>query len=214
MAVYRFRLCFEEDEEVVRIMDVRSSQTLEDFHFAILKAIEFDQKHNALFYISDDTWKKHDKYVFLPEAGMEETPLFSTTRLSALINDPHQKLLYVYDLNEQWTLMVELITISMKEDTKSTYPLVVRSENKAPKQYKIQRKVGGDLEEDEFDYLTKNLLGGEIAKEMMGEHLDDGETDGMDEEGDESSDDNGDNGDEDSGDNLFGGDSYDDDDYS
>ena len=118
--------------------------------------------------------------------------MFSSSRLSALINDPHQKLLYIYDLSEQWTFMVELIGITIKEDPKRDYPFLARSESKAPKQYKIQRKVGEDLEDDEFEYLTKNLLSGEIAEEMMGEHLDVGETDDMDEEnidGDDSSDD-------------------------
>lgn len=192
MALYRFKICFEEDEEVVRVIEIRSNQTIEDLHFAILKSIDFDTQHNALLYISDDYWKKHEKYIFLPAAGMEEVTMFSSTRLSALINDPHQKLLYIYDLSEQWTFMVELIGITIKEDPKRDYPFLARSESKAPKQYKIQRKVGEDLEDDEFEYLTKNLLSGEIAEEMMGEHLDVGETDDMDEEnidGDDSSDD-------------------------
>ncbi len=191
MALYRFKICFEEDEEVIRIIEIRSGQTIEDLHFAILKSINFDTQHNAIVYISDDYWKKHEKYIFLPEEGTEEVTMFSSTRLSSLINDPHQKLLYVYDLSEQWTFMIELIGITMKEDPKKEYPFLARSEAKAPKQYKIQHKVGGDLEDDEFEDLTKNLLSGEIAKEMMGAHLDEGETDGMDEEsidGEESND--------------------------
>ncbi|MDX5321774.1 MAG: plasmid pRiA4b ORF-3 family protein [Bacteroidota bacterium] len=199
MAIYRFKVCFEEDEEIVRVIEIKSNQTIEDLHFAILKSIEFDSKHNALLYISDDYWKKHDKYIFLPEAGMEEVPMFSVKKLSSLINDPHQKLLYIYDLSEQWVFLVELIGISMTEDAKKDYPYVVRSENKAPKQYKTQAKVGGDLEEDELDYLTKNLLSGEIAEEMLGQHLDEGETDEMDEEGEDQ-----DN--EDQEDEFFGGD--------
>lgn len=206
MAIYRFKVCFEEDDEIIRVIEVRSGQTLEDLHFAILKSIEFDTRHNALFYISDDYWKKHDKFIFLPEPGMEETTMFSSTRLSSLINDPHQKLLYIYDLSEQWVLMVELVGITMNEDPKKTYPMVVRSESKPPKQYKTQKKVGGaDLaEEDEFDYLTKNLLGGEIAEEMLGEHLDDGETDDMGEETIEGGEDAAEDEEEDNTEDLFG----------
>jgi len=195
MALYRFKICFEEDEEVIRIIEIRSGQTIEDLHFAILKSINFDTQHNALMYISDDYWKKHEKYIFLPEGGMEEVTMFSSTRLSSLINDPHQKLLYIYDLNEEWTFMIELIGISINEDPKKDYPHLARSESKAPKQYKTQRKIGGDLDDDEFEYLTKNLLSGEIAEEMMGSHLDEGETDDMDEEninGDDSSSDDDD----------------------
>lgn len=192
MAIYRFRICLEEDDEVVRIFEVKSSQNLEDLHFALLKSVDFDNKHNASFYVSDDYWKKGKRYIFLPEPGMEELPLFGVTRLSALINDPHQKLVYVYDHEVEWTFLIELIGITMAEDAKKTYPFLVRSEGKAPKQYKIQRKVGEDLEEDEFSYLTKNLLSGEIAEEMAAVEVDEGETDEMNEEGEEEEDDSDD----------------------
>lgn len=211
MAIYRFKVCFEEDDEIIRVIEVRSGQTLEDLHFAILKSIEFDTRHNALFYISDDYWKKHDKFIFLPDTGMEETTMFSSTRLSTLINDPHQKLLYIYDLSEQWVFMVELVGIAMNEDPKKSYPQVVRSESKPPKQYKTQRKAGADVEDEDFDYLTKNLLGGEIAEVMLGEHLDVGETDDMGEETiagdeieDEVEDEVADEEEEDSTEDLFG----------
>ncbi len=201
MAIYRFKVCFEEDEEVIRIIELRSNQTVEDLHFAILKSVEFDTIHNATLFLSDDYWKKGDQYAFQP-IGNSELPAFSATRLSSLINDPHQKLLYVYDLAHEWVFLVELVGISMKEDPKISYPHVVRTEGKAPKQYKVQRKVGADLEDDEFDYLTKNLLSGEIAQEMMGEHVDEDETEGMDEEGEE--DEENEEGEEDE----FGGDPY------
>ncbi len=189
MAIYRFRICLEEDDEVVRIFEVKSSQNLEDLHFALLKSVDFDNKHNASFYISDDHWKKGKRYIFLPEQGLEELPMFGVTRLSALINDPHQKLVYVYDHEVEWTFLIELIGITMAEDAKKVYPFLLRSEGKAPKQYKIQRKVGEDLEEDEFSYLTKNLLSGEIAEEMAAVEVDEGETDEMNEEGEEEEDD-------------------------
>lgn len=213
MAVYRFRVSFEEDDEVVRIIEIRSNQTVEDFHAAILQSIGFDTRHNAMLYISDDYWKKHDKYLLLPEKGMGDGPLFGTTRLSTIINDPHQKLLYIYDLTEQWTFLVELIGISMQEDSKKTYPFLARQEGKAPKQYKVVKKPGSEItEEEEFDYLTKNLLGGEIAQDMLGEHLDEGETDDMGEEGEEEvlgeeEEEHAEEGEDDAegGDDLFGG---------
>lgn len=196
MAIYRFRIHFEEDDEVVRVFEVKSSQNLEDLHFALLQSVDFDNKHNASFFISDDYWKKGKRYVFLPEPEFEELPLFASTRLSALINDPHQKLLYIYDHVVEWTFLIELIGITMAEDAKKTYPFLVRKEGKGPKQYKVQRKVGEDLEEDEFSYLTKNLISGEIAEEMMGEDLDEGETDDMNEESDGDSVDDSDDSDE------------------
>lgn len=184
MAIYRFKVYFEDDEEVIRVIEIKSNQTLEDLHFAILASVGFDSIHNALFFLSNDYWKRLDAFVMLPEGKWENSPVFSNTKLSKIIYDPHQKLLYVYDLNEEWTFHIEMIGISMNEDATKTYPLCIKSESKAPKQYKAQRKVGADLEDDEFDYLTKNLLGGEIAAEMLGEHLDEGEADDLNEDED------------------------------
>ena len=181
MALFRFRVSFEEDDEVVRIFEMKSSQNLEDMLFAILKFVEFDSRHNASLFLSDDYWKRGREFIFLPEAGKEEVSLFAATRLSTLINDPHQKMVLVYDLEQEWTFLIELIGLSPKEDAKKEYPLLIRGEGKAPKQYRIQRKIGGELEEDEFDYLTKNLLSGEVA-EQMEEKVEDGDTDNLESE--------------------------------
>jgi len=181
MAVFRFRVCFEEDDEVVRIFEMKSSQNLEDMLFAILRFVEFDSIHNASLFLSDDYWKKGREHIFLPEPGKEDISLFAATRLSTLINDPHQKMVLVYDFEAEWTLQIELIGLSPKEDPKKDYPLLVRAEGKAPKQYRIKRKIGEDLEEDEFDYLTKNLLSGEVA-EQMEEQVDEGDTDNLESE--------------------------------
>lgn len=184
MAVYRFKIYFEDDEEILRLIEVRSSQTLMDLHLAYLQSIEFDQIHNSLIWLSNDHWKRGEQFAAM-ELLDKEVPLFSETKLSKIINDPHQKMLYVYDLQQEWSFHIELVGISIKEDSKVSYPLVVKKEGKAPKQYHIQRKVGADLEEDEFEYLTKNLLSGEIADEMLGAHLDEGEADDMDIDGDD-----------------------------
>lgn len=171
MAIYRFKIFFEDDEEIIRVIEIKSNQTMEDLHFAILRSVEFDTKHNAYFYISDDHWKKGEQFVFLPRKEEDEMILFNQKKLSSVINDPHQKLLYIYDLEKEWSFLIELVGISIKEDPKVTYPVCVKTESKPPKQYNITRKVGAELEEDEFDYLTKNLLAGEIAEDMT-EHFD------------------------------------------
>ncbi len=181
MALFRFRVCFEEDDEVVRIVEMKAPQNLEDMFFAILKFVDFDSKHNASLFLSDDYWKKGREYILLPEPGKEDISLFAATRLSTLINDPHQKMVLVYDHEAEWNFLIELIGLSPAEDAKKEYPFLVRKEGKAPKQYRIQRKIGGDLEEDEFDYLTKNLLSGEIKEEMK-EDVEEGDTDHLESE--------------------------------
>ena len=58
MAVYKFRVTFEEYDEVSRDIEIKATQTFEDLHSAILQYIGFESKAMASFYMSDDYWKK------------------------------------------------------------------------------------------------------------------------------------------------------------
>ncbi|MBL7888018.1 MAG: hypothetical protein JNL24_00605, partial [Bacteroidia bacterium] len=61
MAVYRFRVTFEDNEEVYREIEIKSTQNFEDFHNVIVQSIGFDNLHDASFYISDDYFRKGDE---------------------------------------------------------------------------------------------------------------------------------------------------------
>ena len=58
MAILKFRVYFEEDESVYRDVVIRHSQTFKDLHEAILKSYEFDSKHQATFFRSNDHWQR------------------------------------------------------------------------------------------------------------------------------------------------------------
>jgi len=49
MAVYRFRVCLEENEDIYRDIDIRTIQTFEQFHTIIQDSFKFDNKHSASF---------------------------------------------------------------------------------------------------------------------------------------------------------------------
>ena len=102
MAILRFRVYFEEDESVYRDVVIRHSQSFLDFHDAILRAYEFDNKHKATFYRSNDHWlrgreislEKYDKDYKAAPLLMQETTIGSEIR------DPNQKFIYQYDFND------------------------------------------------------------------------------------------------------------------
>ena len=73
MAIYRFKVSFEDYDEVNRIIEIKSTQTFLDFHHCIQESIKFDNKHAASFFVSDDFWRKND-----------EITLFSKTNLISL----------------------------------------------------------------------------------------------------------------------------------
>src|SRR6185436_6461801 len=58
MAILRFRIYWEDDDSVYRDIAIRHTQNFFDLHTAILKCYEFDNKHKATFYRSNDNWQR------------------------------------------------------------------------------------------------------------------------------------------------------------
>ena len=54
MAILKFRVYWEDDDSVYRDVVIRHTQNFADLHSAILKSYEFDNKHKATFYRSND----------------------------------------------------------------------------------------------------------------------------------------------------------------
>lgn len=175
MALYKFKLTFEEYEDISRVIEIKSSQTFLEFHKAILDSIGFDQKQMASFYMSNDTWKKEQEITLedMSDDNDEDSipiPTMKDSRLSMFVNDPHQKIVYVYDFLEMWTMHLELVGIEMKEKAGVKYPVCSKSVGLAPKQYdKVQRF--GLVDDNEFDEITKNYL--DKSDEIPGEISDD-----------------------------------------
>jgi hypothetical protein len=175
MALYKFKLTFEEYEDISRVIEIKSSQTFFEFHKAILDSVGFDQKQMASFYMSNDTWKKEQEITLEDMSDDRDEnsipiPTMKDSRLSMFVNDPHQKIVYVYDFIEMWTMHLELVAIEMKEKSGIKYPLCSKSVGLAPKQYdKVQRF--GLVDENEFDEITKNYL--DKSDEIPGEISDD-----------------------------------------
>ena len=99
MAVLKFRIYFEEDESVYRDVAVKHTQTFEQLHQVILKGYEFDSKHQATFYRSNDNWQR-GREISLEKYDKQykaEPLLMSATTVGSEIKDPNQKFIYVYD---------------------------------------------------------------------------------------------------------------------
>lgn len=159
MAVYRFRVTFEDNEEVYREIDIKSAQHFEDFHNIIVQSIGFDNLHDASFFISDDLWRKGDEIGLQPIDEVEverrkrrELPIkkqMNKCKMASLIDDPHQKFVYVYDPKTSWTFMIELLKILL-DDPKGTFPRCIKSVGEAPKQHKTSTIVAA-VDDDDFD---------------------------------------------------------------
>lgn len=147
MAVYRFKVTFDDNEDVYREIEIKSTQTFEDFHNIIVQSIGFDNMHDASFFISDDYWRKGEEIPLKAAEGMRQ---MNKCKIALLIDDPHQKFVYVYDPKTSWTFLVELLKI-VPDDAKANYPKCAKSVGDAPKQHKPSDIVAPLAEDEDFD---------------------------------------------------------------
>jgi hypothetical protein len=154
MAVLKFRVYLEEDDSVYRDVVVRHTQTFLQLHYGILKAYEFDSKHQATFYRSNDSWQRGKEITLekYDKAYKVEPLLMKNTGIGTEIRDPNQKFIYVYDFAKNWSFLVELINVSKEENDKLDYPAMVKSEGIGPSQYGTKGLVGDKLAEVEEKY--------------------------------------------------------------
>jgi hypothetical protein len=159
MAIYRFRVSFEDYDEVSRDIEIRSNQTFEDFHHAIQSAIGFDASKPASFYMSNDHWMKGREITSreLSEEQATQIPTLRKARLCDFIADPHQKIYYLFDFTAKWTFHAELTKIMKVEEPGADYPRCVKSAGEAPKQYGINQAGPLPVPED-FDPDVDDLL--------------------------------------------------------
>lgn len=149
MALYRFRVTIEDNDDVARDIDIRATHTIHQLQIAILDAMGFDRIHSSLWHKSDDLWRKGKVLAGTEKISVDapDHPL-SKLQLNQLINDPHQKFLFFYDLVNEWVFLVELMKI-IPEDPKCTYPFCSKSSGNSVKQYKIILPPAGFSTEDE-----------------------------------------------------------------
>src|SRR4051794_6303911 len=162
MAILKFRVYFEEDDAVYRDVLIKHTQTFHDLHFAILKAFEFDSKHQATFYRSNDNWQRGREISLAKyDKPYKAQPLLMTeTNIGSEIRDTNQKFIYQYDFQKNWTFLVELINVSKEENARISYPSVSRVEGIGPQQYGTRSLLGDKFADIEEKYdLSKGAEG-------------------------------------------------------
>jgi hypothetical protein len=93
MTILKFRIFFEDDDSIYRDVAIRHTQTFFELHEAILKAFEFDNKHKATFFRSNEHWQQgREISLEVYEKEYKVSPLImSETTIGSEIRDPGQK---------------------------------------------------------------------------------------------------------------------------
>ena len=181
MAILKFRVYWEDDDSIYRDVVIKHTQSFLELHETILKCFEFDNKHHATFYRSNDNWQRGkeitlEKYDKVYKA---EPLIMSESSVGSEIHDPNQKFIYLYDFHKNWTFMLELINVNKEESHKLTYPSCIRSEGMAPSQYGTKGLVNEKLAEIEEKYDLNSVI---LADGYGEEGVEAEETDGEEEE--------------------------------
>ncbi len=190
MAVYRFKVSFEDFEDIYREIEVTSEQTFADFYKAILSSIKFEDRGTASFFMSNDSWKKGVEISNSDKTDRDGKPVAKTDKsfLKSYIADPHQKIYFLIDCESVWAFHIELVKILAAADVKLSYPHVRKVSGDAPSQFKV--KVAPVPEDDEFVDTEVSDENNSVADEIAGENdYDEDDTAALEgEEGEESTD--------------------------
>ncbi len=173
MAVYKFRISFEDYDDITREIEVKSNQSFGDLHKAIHQAIAFDGNSSASFYMSNDYWHKGKEITLRKEDQKnDQVQLMENAILKNFIVDPHQKIYYIFNFEKPWTFHIQLIKIVVNEDPKASYPQTVKSVGEAPKQFG-NLPIITSANNDDLDFLNEMEYGDdEEERDEMG--FDDG----------------------------------------
>ncbi len=152
--IYRFRIVFDNvtEDDIFRDIEIRKSDSLEDFHNTITQSFGFDGTEMASFYVSDDEWNQGEEIsLFNMIEGTEVVKLMNEILLEDVLNEGKTKLIYVYDFFNMWTFLIELGEIA-EESEGTDYPNLMFVHGQIPNQAPEKLFEAAESDEDnEFD---------------------------------------------------------------
>jgi hypothetical protein len=167
MIIYRFRLTSEDHEDFLREIEISPTQSFLDFHEVILNCANLENCENALFYTTDNKFKKKLEFSFKVQKKqirkydddidqvVTETyvpHLMKECVLKQYIDDPHQRLMYEFTGKDYYVLFIELFKI-IKTDECIKLPRCVNGKGELPK--KVINTVVPEVEKQETAPLPK-----------------------------------------------------------
>lgn len=169
MSLLKFKVYWDEDSDIFRDIEILSAQTFYEFHQCIKKNFQLPETMEASFYLSDERYSKGKEISSIVEKNLRDAPALSMkkTPLGALMNDPHQKFVYVCSHDKNWHFFLDVITF--KEDHPDVYlfPRCVRSEGLSPAQFGLglNTKAGVMEVEEKYDLASRDGFGDEGEEE-------------------------------------------------
>ncbi len=134
--VYKFRLLSDESDLFCREILIDSEAYFLELHNSILESVDYEKNMITSFFISNEKWEKELEVTLIE---MESSPevdswVMNSTRLSEMLDEEGQRLIYVFDNLTERAFYIELIEILPTK--RLGKPECVFSKGKAPQQSK------------------------------------------------------------------------------
>jgi hypothetical protein len=108
--IYKFVILSDEADDFRRDILIDSDATFFDLHKAILESAGYTNDQMTSFFICDEEWNK-EKEITLVEmdtSSEEDSYVMDSTRLSDLLDEERQKLLYIFEYLTERSFFMEL----------------------------------------------------------------------------------------------------------
>lgn len=165
MKIFTFRAISQEEEDFILEIQIRSDHTFFDLHKSYQKALNYDEKQMASFYLTNNEWEKEKEInlfdMYEDNHNGNELLKMEDTLLEDILHAEKSKLLYVHDFFYERAFFIELIKIS-DEIINNFSPECIRLEGKIPPQVlmteempsKISDILNGDTEYTDDEDIT------------------------------------------------------------
>jgi hypothetical protein len=175
--VYRFILVSDEVENFRRDIVIDSDATFFELHEAILDSVSYEKDQITSFFLCDDDWAKQTEITLIDmDSGSDEDNyVMDTCRLSELLDDERQKLIYVFDPLTERCFFMELREIT--SGSLPSKPQTVKSAGDPPQQTvriedldispaTIVRGLDDEEAEDFYDEFSENHYNEEDLEDL------------------------------------------------
>lgn len=160
--VYRFTIISNEVDDFVREIKIDADATFYDFHKIILSSCHYADNQITSFFICDEQWEPQQEVV-LEDMGTtlseEDLYVMKSTRLSELLEEEEQRLVYIFDTLSERMFFIELTEISYSAQQEE--PVCSRKRGEAPQQcLEIEDVLNKDVAKQSIE-MNEDFYGSE-----------------------------------------------------
>jgi hypothetical protein len=160
--VYRFILVSDEADNFRRDITIDSDATFFELHEAILDSVGYTKDQITSFFICDDEWAKGAEITLIDMESNSDEDIYvmENSRLSELLDEERQKLIYVFESLTDRCFFIELREVIPGKNQEK--PQTIKSVGEPPKQISAMEDLDfsapvvnhgsdDDFIDDEFD---------------------------------------------------------------